>query len=356
MSLIQAQDKPREAEASILSAFEIDEYASSCFAEKHLNIVCAGERRSVMGNSITSLNVSELAREKGPKKLAVLAPEDEEFMLAVKKSWELGYIEPVLIGNAGKMEQLAEKVGFDITGFDRIVENDRQAIADLGIGMLFSGQLPVVSKGQIPTSFIYRSIIRAEAKAGSGMTVSVASLWEVPGLDHLVAFTDSGVSIYPDYKTKVEILKNAVFLCRVLGYEKPRIAVLSGQRSFGGTLPSFKDYRQLRKAAAAGEFGECEIIGATSFADIFLGTRGRPRDDGRIDIRKMPHIILVPRLDTGNIICKLDFFLDVKRCSLLVTTRGPVIIPARSDFSDSIVDQVAVGAVVADRMEGGEVK
>jgi phosphate butyryltransferase len=308
-----------------------------------------------MGNSITSLNVFELARQKGPKKLAVLAPEDEEFMLAMKKSWELGHIQPVLIGNAEKMERLAEKVGFDIAGFERIIENDRQAIADLGIGMLFSGQLPVVSKGQIPTSFIYRSIIRAEARAGSGMTVSVISLWEVPGLDHLVAFTDSGVSIYPDCRTKVEILKNALFLCRVLGYEKPRIAVLSGHRAFGGTLPSYRDYRELREAAAAGEFGECDMIEATSFTEIFMGSRGRLRGDGRIDIRKMPHIILVPRLDTGNIICKLDFFLDVKRCSLLVTSRGAVIIPARSDFSDSIVEQVAVGAVVADRMKGGDV-
>mgnify|MGYP001572342023 CR=1 FL=1 len=33
-------------------------------------------------------DVSRIAAEKGPKKLAVLAPEDEEFMLAVKK--ELG--------------------------------------------------------------------------------------------------------------------------------------------------------------------------------------------------------------------------------------------------------------------------
>ena len=302
-------------------------------------------------SAIASLNVSEQARAKGPKRLAVLAPEDEEFMVAIKKSRELGYIEPVLIGNAGKMEQLADKVGFDISRFEKIIENDRQAIADLGIGMLFSGNLSVASKGQMPTSFIYRSIIRAEAKAGSGMTVSVAALWEIPGLDHLVAFTDSGVSILPDYKTKVEILKNAVFLCRVLGYKKPRIAVLSGQRKFGGTLSSHRDYKQLRKAAAAGEFGECEILEATSFTEIFTGSRGRLRNDGKIDIMKMPHIILVPSLDTGNIICKLDFFLDVRRCALLVTSKGAVIIPARSDLSDSIIEQVAMGVVVADRME-----
>ena len=35
---------------------------------------------------------SRLAKGKGPKKLAVLAPEDEEFMKAVKESRQMGYI------------------------------------------------------------------------------------------------------------------------------------------------------------------------------------------------------------------------------------------------------------------------
>ena len=60
---------------------------------------------------IRTLNdVNRLAKEKGPKKLAVLAPEDDEFMLAVKQSWQNGYIEPVLIGNREKMERVADEV------------------------------------------------------------------------------------------------------------------------------------------------------------------------------------------------------------------------------------------------------
>ena len=294
---------------------------------------------------------SRIAREKGPKKLAVLAPEDEEFMLAVKMSWQMGYIEPVLIGNAEKMVRVAEKVEFDIGGFEKIISDDRQAIADLGISMLFSGELDIASKGQIPTSYIYRSIIREEGKAGSGMTVSVVTFWEVPGLHHLVAFTDTGVNIKPDFKTKAEILKNAIFVYRLLGYPKPKIAVLSGQREIGGALVSYRDYELLREAAASGDFGDCEIIDATSFTDIFLGRKNRLADHSNVNMEKMPHILLFPCLDTGNIICKLDFFLDVTRCSLVATSRGPVCIPARSDFSDNIVEQLAMCVVVSDRMK-----
>lgn len=294
------------------------------------------------------------AREKGPKKFAVLAPEDEEFMRAVKISRDMGYIEPVLVGNIRKMEEVAEKVAFNIDTFQKIPQTGEQAISNLGINMLFSGELPIVGKGQIPTSYIYRSIIREEAKAVSGMTVSVVSFWDIPGMDHLVAFTDTGVNIKPGVKAKAEVIKNAVFVYHLIGHPRPKIAVLSGQREIGGTLDSYKDYEILKKSADAGEFGECELVSATSFTDIFLGDKNHR--DGITDLKGdgLPHILVVPCLDTGNILCKLDFFLDVTRSSLVATSRGPVCIPSRSDFSDNIVQQIAMCVVLADEMEKGE--
>ncbi|MBN2568475.1 MAG: phosphate butyryltransferase [Deltaproteobacteria bacterium] len=298
-------------------------------------------------------DVSRLAREKGPKKLAVLAPEDGEFMMAVKKGWEKGYIEPVLIGNLEKMKRVADEVEFDISRFETIIEEDRQTIADLGTSMFFDGKFDIEGKGQIPTSYIYRSIIREEAKLGTGRTVSVISLWEIPGLYHLVGFTDTGATITPDYNTKVKIVNNAIFLAHLLGYSRPKISVLSGQREIGGALASFNDGELLKTAAASGELGECEIIEATNFFDIFM-KREKPFDSYKqIDISKLPHILLAPNLDTANILCKLNFLLDVKRRSLLISTKGPVIIPARSDFCDSITGEIAMGVVIADRIREG---
>jgi len=49
------------------------------------------------------------------------------------------------------------------------------------------------------------------------MTVSVVTFWEIPGVDHLVAFTDTGVNIKPDLKAKREIVSNAVFVYHLMG-------------------------------------------------------------------------------------------------------------------------------------------
>jgi len=297
--------------------------------------------------------VNRLAKEKGPKKLAVLAPEDGEFMLAVKKSRDAGYIEPILIGDREKMKMVADEVEFDISSVEQIPEIDRQAVANLGTAMLFSGDVDMESKGQIPTSYIYRSIIKEESRAGTGRTISVISLWDIPELNRFTSFTDTGVNIHPDHKAKAAVINNAVFLFHTLGYPKPRISVLSGQREIGGTLPSYKDGKLLKEMAAAGEFGECEIVEGTSFADFLLDRGGRLQHYEDIDLSNLPEILLVPSLDTGNILCKLDFFLDVHRRSLVMTSKGPALIPSRSDFCDSIMGEIAMGVVVADRLQAG---
>jgi hypothetical protein len=136
-----------------------------------------------------------------------------------------------------------------------------------------------------------------------------------------------------------------------MGYPCPKIAVLSGRRPVGETPDSYRDYEELRRKADAGCFGECEFVSATSFSRLFGGKgRGVNRFNG-VEGADMPHILLVPCLDTGNILIKLDFFLEVTRSSLVATSRGPVCIPSRSDYSDNIVQQLAMCVVLADEME-----
>ena len=300
-------------------------------------------------------DMDRLASEKGPKRLVVLAPEDEEFMLAVRDSAAMGYTRPVLIGDREKMERLADQVQYDISSAEKIYEKSRQTIADLGIRMLFSGEVDIAGKGQIPTAYIYRAIIREESKAGKGKVVSVISMWDIEGLEHLTCFTDTGVNITPDYRAKAEIVRNAVFFFHLLGYPKPKICVLSGKREVNGDIPSYQDFLALKKAAAAGELGACEVMEATSFIDIFSpGKTDFRLRDIRIGRTDFPHIMLVPNLATGNILVKLDFALkNVRRRSLVMSSRGPVIIPSRSDFRDSILGEIAAGVTVAERIKGG---
>jgi len=298
-------------------------------------------------------DIDRIASEGGPKKLAVLAPEDEEFMNAIKQCTLKGMVEPVLIGNRERMERVADAVEFDIGSIVTIFEEDRQTIANRGTALCFSGDVDIACKGQIPTAYVYRSIIRENARAGGSRTISVISLWEIPALNRLIALTDTGVNIRPDGAAKVQIVRSAVSFFHLFGYPKPRIAALTGKRGIDGSLASCRDVTALREQAAAGGLGACEILEESSFSEIFLGKRGSffSFDDALLE--RLPDILLIPHLDTGNILVKLDFFLNVIRRSLVMTVKGPVIIPSRSDLCDRIMGELALGVVAAERIQGG---
>jgi phosphate butyryltransferase len=159
------------------------------------------------------------------------------------------------------------------------------------------------------------------------------------------------VNIRPDFPAKVKILRNAVFLFHLLGYENPRIAVLSAPRIGSAPPEALRDWEGLRAACAEGALGKCEIVEGTTFSGMFSRRRPPLEDPEEIHPGEIPEILLVPNLDTGNILVKLDFFLDVKRRSLVITSRGPFIIPSRSDFRESIEGELALGIVVAESLE-----
>lgn len=292
-------------------------------------------------------DIDALASIRKPMSLVALAADEEEFLRTVKYASEQGYIQPTIIGDSEKLRRTADHIEFDLTNVAIIEEKEPQAIADKGIDMLFSPDAYIPMKGHIPTAYVYRAIIRKERSIGGKDTISVNTLWDIPGVSHLVSITDTGVSIHPDYETKRRIIKDAVDLMHILGYHRPKVAVLSAYNGFTDVLDSFIDAKRLQDEALGGNFGECDLLPETSLTDILAGGKGAFFEFDPAALEKTPHVLVVPHLDAGNILSKLDFILDVTRRSLVMTSKGPVIIPSRSDTHKVIVGEVALGVVVA---------
>ena len=70
--------------------------------------------------------------------------------------------------------------------------------------------------------------------------------------------------------------------------------------------------------------------------------------DGRsVNLNHLPHILLVPDLNTGNIVAKLDFFIkDIVRVSCSYTSMGPVLLPSRADIAKSIIREFIFGVAL----------
>ena len=287
---------------------------------------------------ISSLTeVFALARRSEPIKIAIIAPEDQEFMQAVKKAQEELLIDPVLLGNPRLISRAAEKVGLDYHPGEIIEIRDRQEVADQALQMLYQGDVQMVSKGQIPTSYIYRSIIRKKREVGEGAIVSVITVWDIKNCDHLVLLTDAGANIAPNEAQKLEIVDNAINAARVLGCSNPRVTELLSDPS---NLQLKSDLGQGIKTPTIRSYSErYNLTDATSLKDLVFTDV-----DGRLNLNNLPNILLLPDLNTGNVVVKLDFFIkDITRVSFSHTERGPVLLPSRADMADSIYRELVFG-------------
>ncbi len=297
----------------------------------------------------TFADAMKLASAKSPKKMAVMQPADNEVMEAVKKSYHKGHTIPVLIGDTEQFRKVADSAGFNIDPLEKKHIRDPQEIAFYSAGLILSGEADLQMKGQIPTSYVYRAIISRERKTSAAGRFSVVTLWELKGHDKLIAVTDTGINILPGLEDKKAILKNAAYLMRLLNYQNPRALILAGGGEKNEITPSGKDAELIRQAAADGEIKGCLVEKGYSLGSIFAQSIN---EDSAYDIAKLPDIVLVPNLDCGNILAKLDYLLKtLKRISLVMGSRSPVLIPSRSDKSESIVGEIALGVVLSDRMK-----
>ena len=159
--------------------------------------------------------------------------------------------------------------------------------------------------------------------------------------------TDTGVNIRPNASAKKAIIINAVNVMKLLGYQNPRVAVLSAYNGINTMLDSFSDARELQAEMSTGYLDDMELVEAVSLAELILRRDAYHKENNRIDVNRLPHVLIVPHLDAGNIFSKLDFMLDVTRRSFVYTARGPVIIPSRSDTHEYTIGEVAMGVVVS---------
>jgi hypothetical protein len=69
--------------------------------------------------------------------------------------------------------------------------------------------------------------------------------------------------------------------------------------------------------------------------------------NGLVNLNNLPHIMLMPDLNTGNVIAKLDFFIkDIVRVSCSYTSMGPVLLPSRADIAEGIMREFIFGVAL----------
>ena len=228
-----------------------------------------------------------------------------------------------LAGQAG----LAEAVYID--------DNDPTVAAANAVAMIRRGEADILMKGLIGTDQLLRAILNKEnglLPKGNVMTHMVMA--ELERYHKLLFMTDVAVIPYPTHEQRIEQVRYAAQICRNMGIEEPRIALLHCAEHGGKQFPFVDGYAEIIQKAEAGDFGPCRVDGPMDLKcacspEALKAKHMQSSLEGDADV------LVLPYLEAGNILYKaLTFLVESKTAGILCGTQCPVILPSRGDSTE----------------------
>lgn len=287
------------------------------------------------------------------KVLSVACAQDKAVLESVKEAHEQGIVDAILVGDEAKIRAIAAEIGMNADDFKIINEPD-DAVAPLtAVKLVHDGEADMYMKGLLPTKNFLKSVLNKEVGLRTGKPLSHVAVFEIPGIERLLFFSDVAFIPYPNLEDKKAIIGYDVDVANACGVTNPRVAPLAAVEVVNPKMQATVDAEELRKANEAGEIEGCIIDGPLSLdialyedAAIEKGAQDRPA-------AAKADILLFPDIHAGNLVYKTITHMvpNIKNGNVLVGTAAPVILTSRSDTKETKVYSIALAAMLAEHMK-----
>ncbi len=283
----------------------------------------------------------------GPIRVAVADAAQALVVDTLRQAHELGLVEPRLIGPPKAIAAICEDLGW-ADGKSWIVPaaTDREATAK-AIGLVRSDEADAVMKGNVHTDLFMRLLLDGERGLRTpGRWVSHVFVAETPSRPKLLGITDAAINIAPDLMAKAQILQNAVILFRLLGIERPKVAVLSAVETVNPDIASTIDAASLTLMARRGQIVDAVVDGPLAF-DNAISDRAA-REKGIVsEVAGDADIVLVPDLVSGNILAKnLEYFAGAVVAGMVMGLTAPAVLSSRADPPPARLAALAIAVLM----------
>ncbi|MBR6637350.1 MAG: phosphate butyryltransferase [Lachnospiraceae bacterium] len=286
------------------------------------------------------------------KVVSVAVAQDEAVLEAVKAAKERGIADAILVGDEAKIREIGATLGMNMDEYEIINETDIVTASLTAVKLVHDGKADMYMKGLLDTKTFLKSVLDKEAGLRTGKPLSHVCVFEVPGVDRLLFFTDVAFIPYTTLEDKVHIINYAVEVAKACGVDCPKVAPLAAVEVVNPKMPVTLDAAELTRMNEAGEITGCIVDGPLSL-DIAIDKEAAI-EKGAQD-RKVAgdaDILLFPDIHAGNLVYKaIVHLVDVKNGCILTGTQAPVILTSRSDTFETKVNSIALAAVVAEEMK-----
>ena len=221
----------------------------------------------------------------------------------------------------------------------------------MAVTLVRNGDADALMKGSLHTDELMAEVVSRAGGLRTERRLSHVFVMDVPTYPKPLLITDAAINIAPTLEEKRDIVQNAIDLALILGYQGPKVAILSAVETVNPKIQSTLDAAALCKMADRGQIKgssrrparlrQCRLHRCRQDQGHRLG-RCRPCRDSR---RSRPRIGQHGRQAAGV----PGERLDRRRCPW---RRVPIVLTSRADTAETRVASCAIAALIAHAKRG----
>ncbi len=282
-----------------------------------------------------------------PIPTAVVHPCDRAALEGAARAAEARLICPLLVGPEAKIRSVASSEGIDIAAYEIVDAEHSHAAAAKAVALARAGKVEALMKGSLHTDELMHEVTATETGLRTTRRISHAFVMDVPSYAHPIIITDAAINIFPTLEVKRDICQNAIDLARVLGFDEPRVAVLSAVETVTAKIPSTLEAAALCKMADRGQITGGLVDGPFAF-DNAVSERAAEEKHIVSPVAGKANILLVPDLEAGNMLAKqLAYMANADGAGIVLGARIPIILTSRADNLRTRLASAAVAVLLA---------
>ena len=287
----------------------------------------------------------EMAKRKGAKRVAIVAPHDQSTLLAASKARKGGLAYPVLVGDPAAMAGIAKEKGIDLAGMTVVDESHPKLATRRAVGLVKNGQADLAMNGLAQPRYLLEAALDEKALR-TGRLLTDVGVFEIPGIDRLILISDIGVVVSPTLEQRATIVQNAIEVAHRLGIEEPKVAILSATETVDPRVPLSLDAANLSKMAQRGQI-KGGIVDGPMALDIAVSPHSARIKGIKGDVAGQADILIVPDVEAGHLLAQtITCFSRGEMASVVVGGKCPLAMPSRADPPEAKLASLALGVLM----------
>lgn len=280
-----------------------------------------------------------------PKKtIAVAQAADDEILQVAQATIDRGIANFIFVGDKIKIEKMILEGKYRLDGVEIIHADNDAACAAKAVELVKNNLADMPMKGLLATSTFIKAVLDKEKGLRSNRLVTQMTVTDKIDTEGLYFITDCAMNISPDLNTKVEILNNAVFVARILGYDVPKVALVTALETVNPAMPETLDAAIISKMNERGQIKNCIVDGPFAL-DNAISVTSAEHKGLRSEVAGKADILLVSDIRMGNVLHKAITYFAKKRIgSIIMGTTSPLVMTSRSDSIEDKLISIALSS------------